>query len=98
MEPGARKKWTAEEKLKIVLEGMRGDVSVADVCRKHGVNTTLFYTWRDKLFVNAERIFEHGNQKPSFREQELETELARSKEVVNELVTENHPIGGGGSL
>ena len=86
MEPGQRKKWTAEEKLKIVLEGMRGDLSISDVYRKHGVNTTLYYTWRDKVYANAEKLFGHGNQKPSFREQELEMELAKSKEVVNELL------------
>ena len=89
MEPGTRRRWTPEEKLAIVLEGMRGDQNVADICRKHGVNTTLYYTWKDKLFNHAKEIYEHDNRKPSRREEELERDLAKAKEVINELVTEN---------
>lgn len=88
MEPGARRRWTPDEKLRIVIEGLRGDQAVAEVCRKNGVNTTLYYTWKDKLLQRADRVFEHANHTASHREQELEQELAKSKEVVNELVTE----------
>jgi len=89
MEPGTRRRWTPEEKLEIVLDGMRGDQSVSDVCRKHGLNPAMYYTWRDKLFKHAKDIFEHENIKPSRKEEELETDLAKAKEVINELVTEN---------
>lgn len=41
--------WTAEQKLAIVLAGMRGDRSVKEVCREHQISDTLFYSWRDKL-------------------------------------------------
>ena len=41
--------WTAQQKLEIVLAGMRGDRSVRDVCREHGIAETLYYGWRDKL-------------------------------------------------
>jgi transposase-like protein len=42
--------WTAKQKLEIVLAGLRGDRSVRDVCREHGIAETLYYGWRDKLF------------------------------------------------
>src|SRR5438874_12511877 len=42
--------WTAKQKLEIVLAGLKGDRSVRDVCREHGVSETLYYGWRDKLF------------------------------------------------
>jgi transposase-like protein len=42
--------WTAQQKLEIVLAGLRGDRPVRDVCREHGIAETLFYTWREKLF------------------------------------------------
>jgi transposase-like protein len=41
--------WTAEQKLAIVLAGIRGDRSVKEVCREHQISDTLFYSWRDKL-------------------------------------------------
>jgi transposase len=41
--------FTPEQKLEIVLAGLRGDGSVRDVCREHGVAETLSYQWRDRL-------------------------------------------------
>ena len=41
--------WTAEQKIAIVLAGLRGDRSVKEVCREHQISDTLFYSWRDKL-------------------------------------------------
>jgi transposase-like protein len=41
--------WTAEQKLAIVLAGIRGERSVKEVCREHQISDTLFYSWRDKL-------------------------------------------------
>ena len=42
--------WTAQQKLEIVLAGLRGDRSARAVCREHGISETLYYGWRDKLF------------------------------------------------
>jgi len=42
--------WTAQQKLEIVLAGMRGDRPVRDVCREHAISETLYYGWRDKIF------------------------------------------------
>lgn len=43
------RRWTAEQKLEIVMAGMRGDRSVRDVCRDHGIAETLYYGWRDRI-------------------------------------------------
>ncbi len=43
------RKFTAQQKLEIVLAGLRGDKSVRDVCREHEIAETLYYSWRDKL-------------------------------------------------
>ncbi len=49
--------WTVAQKLEIVRAGMRGEVSVAEVCREHQISETLFYTWREKLLEGgAERL------------------------------------------
>ncbi len=42
--------FTAQQKLEIVLAGLRGDRPARDVCREHGIAETLYYGWRDKLF------------------------------------------------
>ena len=44
-----RKQRSAQQKLEIVLAGMRGDRSVRDVCREHDVSEALYYNWRDKI-------------------------------------------------
>jgi transposase len=41
--------WTAEQKIAIVLAGLRGDRSVKGVCREHQISDTLFYSGREKL-------------------------------------------------
>lgn len=44
-----RKQRSAQQKLEIVIAGMRGDRSVRDVCREHDVAEALYYSWRDKI-------------------------------------------------
>ena len=41
--------FTAQQKLEIVLAGLRGDVSVKELCRSHEIAETLYYSWREKL-------------------------------------------------
>ena len=41
--------FTAQQKLEIVLAGLRGDVSVREFCRQHEIAETLYYQWREKL-------------------------------------------------
>lgn len=43
------RKFSAQQKLEIVLAGLRGDRSVRDVCREHDIAETLYYAWRDKI-------------------------------------------------
>jgi transposase len=48
---GKRRRWTAEQKHKIVAEGMEPDVSAAMVARRHGISTGQFYAWRQQLLL-----------------------------------------------
>src|SRR5210317_780966 len=47
-----RRKFTSEEKICIVLEGMKGEESIATICRREGINPNLFYRW-SKSFLEA---------------------------------------------
>jgi transposase len=40
-----RRKYNAEEKIRIVLEGLRGEESVAELCRREGINPNMYYKW-----------------------------------------------------
>ena len=47
-----RRKFTAEEKIRIILEGLRGEESVAAICRREGIHANLYYNW-SKSFLEA---------------------------------------------
>jgi transposase len=40
-----RRKFSSEEKIRIVLDGMRGECSIAELCRREGINSNLYYRW-----------------------------------------------------
>ncbi len=48
-----QRKWTSEQKMAIVLEGLRGHAKVADLCRQHGLSQNQYYTWRDQFLEGA---------------------------------------------
>jgi transposase-like protein len=70
------RKWTVGQKLEIVLAGLRGDRSVAEVCREHQISENLFYSWREKLL-------EGGSERLSGKEER--TELAELRKRVRDL-------------
>jgi len=47
-----RKKYTSGEKIRIVLEGLRGETAIAELCRRAGINSNLYYRW-SKEFLEA---------------------------------------------
>ena len=54
---GQRRRWSPAEKLRIVLTGMQPGVEVADLCRREGLNPTLFYLWKKQLLGSATEVF-----------------------------------------
>ena len=47
-----RRKFSADEKIRIVLEGLRGEVPITELCRKEGIQTSIYYKW-SKAFLDA---------------------------------------------
>jgi transposase len=85
-----RRRWTAGEKLRVVLLGLEGSVEISELCRREGINPTQYYLWKKQLVSSAAKVFENGHQgKPSAREQRLETENVRLKSVIAEITSEN---------
>lgn len=55
-----KRKWTAEQKISIVLQGIKGELPVAELCRQHGLSQTQYYKWRD-LFLEGGKQRLNGN-------------------------------------
>ena len=52
-----RKKYSAEEKIRVVLEGLRGEDSIAELCRREGINQNVYYRWsKDFLEAGKQRL------------------------------------------
>ena len=90
----ANRVYTLEEKLKIVLEGMSGTISVSDLCRKYDLKPARFYYWKDQLLNSAPEIFENRGRKmdEDRTRAEKDKEIARLKATIAEVVQENLEI------
>jgi transposase len=85
-----RRRWTASEKLRVVLAGLDGSVEVSELCRREGINPTQYYGWKKQLVSSAAKVFADGREsKPSAKEQRMESELRRAKDVIAEITAEN---------
>ena len=84
-----RRKWKAQEKLRIVLVGMQAGLEISDLCRREGINPTQYYSWKKRLLSSSAKVFEEKGSKPSAREERLASELSRMKSVVAEITAEN---------
>ncbi len=85
-----RKRWPAKEKLRIIQECQQSGASIAEVCRRNGVNTSQYYQWLRQTEQGALQALEGKlHDKPSRREERLRRELERMKDVVAEITAEN---------
>lgn len=86
-----RRHFSAEEKIRIVLEGLRGEDSISELCRREGIASSLYYTW-SKEFLGAGKNRLAGDtarQATSDEVKHLRKESRDLKEVVAELTLEN---------
>ena len=85
-----KQKFTPEEKLNIVLEGMRGDITVSEICRRYGIYHSDYYRWRDKIIDGAiTGLKENGKKKDNPEMIALEQEKERLEKALLELTIEN---------
>ena len=67
MRPRERRKFSAAEKLRIVLAGLQADTKISELCRREGISATQFYQWKDRLLGSAAKVFEDKSSGPSAR-------------------------------
>ena len=90
----SRKRYNTEDKIRIVVEGLRGETTVAELCRREGISQSLYYKW-SKEFLEAGKSRLAGNTKReagSSEVQEMREELDQLKLLVAELSLQNRRL------
>jgi len=89
-----RRKFSAEEKIRIVLEGLKGESSVATICRREGIAPALYYRWsKDFLEAGKKRLMGDTMREANTNEvKELKGENSELKEAVAELLLQNRVL------
>ena len=89
-----RRQYSAEEKIRIVIEGLRGEETIAELCRREGIAESLYYSW-SKEFMEAGKARLSGNTKrqaSSSEVDELRQENEQLKQAVAELLLQNRVL------
>jgi len=81
-----RRQWSSNEKLKIVLEGLSGQIEISKLCSKYQIAQTQYYQWRDQLLKFGNQAFEQKNV--SKKEQMLEQKVVKLKRIIGDLTIE----------
>lgn len=89
-----RRKFSAEEKIRIVLEGFRRDAPIRDLCHREGIKPSTYYAWlKDFMEAGKERLTRDITRDATRSEvQELKRDNARLKTLVAELSLQVHVL------
>ena len=87
----ARRHLSAEDKIRIVLDGLRGEDSIAELCRKEGIAQSLYYTWSKEFMEAGKRRLAGDTARAAAtgEVQDLRREARALKECVADLTLEN---------
>ena len=87
----SRKKYSSEEKIRIVLEGLRGEESITSLCRKEGINPNMYYKWSKEFLESGKKRLQGDTQREATSSEvsELKEENSQLKYLVAELSLRN---------
>src|SRR5688572_23058779 len=86
-----RRQFSAEEKIRIVLEGLRGEESIAELCRREGIASSMYYGWSKELLDAGKRRLAGDTARAATSDEvkDLRREAQALKELVADLTLEN---------
>jgi transposase len=86
-----RRRFFAEAKIRIVIEGLRGEESIASLCRREGIGSNLYYRWSKEFLEAGKKCLLGDTQREASSSEvvDLRKENARLKELVAETLLEN---------
>ena len=90
----ARKKYTSEEKIRIVLEGFRREVTVNELCRREGIRPNNFYSWTKEFMEAGKQRLSRDTTRDATRQEinELKRDNTDLKHMVAELSLDLHRL------
>lgn len=86
-----RRHFSAEDKIRIVLDGLRGEDSIAELCRREGIAQSLYYTWSKEFMEAGKRRLAGDTARAATTDEvkDLRREASALKECVADLTLEN---------
>src|SRR3954452_3435011 len=87
-----RRHFSAEEKIRIVLEGLRGEASIAELCRREGITSSQYYGWSKEVLEAGKKRLAGDTVRAATSDEvkALRREASALKEAVADLTLENH--------
>ena len=81
------KRWTTEDKVRIIMESLTTSAGTAEICRKHGLSPNTFYPWREKFLDGGKTALARGQDAGTVKT--LQKENATLKTLVGEITLAN---------
>ncbi len=72
------RKWTSEEKFAVVMQGLKGEKSVSEICRENGLSQTMYYKWCDAFVEGGNKSYDHA----------LEAEIEKLQQIIGKQAIE----------
>ena len=74
------RKWSSEEKMAIVLEGLKREKSVAEICREHQISQALYYRWRDRFLEAGQKGLSNGSSEDETKA--LQAQIEKLEKII----------------
>jgi transposase len=89
-----RRQYSSEEKIRIVLEGLRGEQSIAELCRREGIAESLYYSWSKEFLEAGKKRLSGDTAREATSEEvkQLRREASALKEALAETLLENRVL------
>jgi transposase len=89
-----RRRFSAEEKIRIVLEGLKGEESISELCRREGISPNLYYNWSKEFLEAGKRRLQGDTKREASSSEvvELRQENAQLKQLVADLSLHNRVL------
>jgi len=81
-----RRIWESSKKFQIVLEGLKGEGNLSEICNRYQITQAQYYRWRDLFLSKGAKVFELKEK--SKEEERLKQEIRKLKTIIGDLTTE----------
>ena len=87
----SRRHYSSEEKIRVVLEDLRGEDSIAELCRHEGINSNVYYRWSKEFLEAGKKRLSGDTAREATADEvkQLRSEATALKETLAELLMEN---------